>query len=38
MNATATKKIAFAALAAPALAAVAVGLAGTVDAYCPIVG
>ena len=32
MNATATRKIAFAALAAPALAAVAIGLAGTAEA------
>src|SRR5262245_54471437 len=32
MNATATKKFAFAALAAPVLAALAVGLAGTAEA------
>jgi hypothetical protein len=35
MNVTATKKIAFAALAAPALAAVAIGLAGAAAAEVP---
>ena len=35
MNATATKKIAFAALVAPALTAVAVGLAGAAAAEAP---
>jgi hypothetical protein len=35
MSATATKKIAFATLAAPALAALAVGLAGTAHAETP---
>jgi hypothetical protein len=38
MNTTATKKIAFATLAAPALAAVAIGLAGAAAAETPSTG
>jgi hypothetical protein len=38
MNATATKKIAFATLTAPALTAIAIGLAGAASAESPDVG